>query len=256
MSIVETLKEFKRFLLGYEIEIHTDHKNLVHQSLLMSSDCVMRWRLIIEEYGPKILYIPGTNNVVADALSRLPTMNEMLIINKNNDVLKKYARTVDVNDECPVDAGVLAAAQRNELRVRTSDLKRRVREDEDYYRTMYDTHEIILYKNKIYVPQPLRERMLNWYHHYLSHPGATRLVKTVQQSCDWPGLVADFVKLVNKCATCKKFKKTNKPKYGKLPVKTAEVTPWAEVHVDLIGPYTVKTQRLDTKGVPITLTLT
>ena len=250
LSIVETLKEFKTILLGYEIEIHTDHKNLVHETLLMSSDRVMRWRLIIEEYGPKIFYIPGPNNVVADALSRLPTMDETPIINK------KYARTVDINDECPVDAGVLATAQRNELRVRTSELKRKVREDKDYLRTMYDTHEIILYKNKIYVPQPLRERMLNWYHHYLSHPGATRLAKTVQQSCDWPGLVADCVKLVSKCATCKKFKKTNKPKYGKLPVKTAEVTPWAEVHVDLIGPYTVKTQRLDTKGVPITLTLT
>ena len=66
----------------------------------------------------------------------------------------------------------------------------------------------------------------------------------------------DYVKPVRKCATCKKFKKTNKPNYGKLPVKTTEVTPCVEVYVDLIGSYTVKTQRLDTKGVPITLTLT
>ena len=89
--------------------------------------------------------------------------------------------------------------------------------------------------------------MLNWYHHYLSHPGATRLAKNVQQSCDWPGLVADCVKLVSKCATCKEFKKTNKLKYGKLPLTTTEVKLWAEVHIDIIGPYTVKTQRLYTK---------
>ena len=31
-------------------------------------------------------------------------------------------------------------------------------------------------------------------------------------------------------------------------MKTAEVSPWVEVHVDRISPYTVKTQRLDTKG--------
>ena len=31
--------------------------------------------------------------------------------------------------------------------------------------------------------------------------------------------------------------------------------PWAEVHIDLIGPYTVKTQKLDSKGIPIELTL-
>ena len=31
----------------------------------------MRWRLYIEEYSPDLHYIKGTNNVVADALSRL-----------------------------------------------------------------------------------------------------------------------------------------------------------------------------------------
>jgi hypothetical protein len=37
----------------------------------MSSDRVQRWRLLLEEYGPKILYIKGEHNTVADALSRL-----------------------------------------------------------------------------------------------------------------------------------------------------------------------------------------
>ena len=32
----------------------------------------MRWCLILEEYGPKLLYIKGTKNIVADALRRLP----------------------------------------------------------------------------------------------------------------------------------------------------------------------------------------
>ena len=31
----------------------------------------MRWRLILEEFGPNLQYIKGTLNVVADALSRL-----------------------------------------------------------------------------------------------------------------------------------------------------------------------------------------
>ena len=31
----------------------------------------MRWRLIIEEFGPDLIYLLGVNNVVADCLGRL-----------------------------------------------------------------------------------------------------------------------------------------------------------------------------------------
>ena len=38
----------------------------------------MRWRLLLEEYGPKIEYIKGPKNVVADALSRLPRQGDIV----------------------------------------------------------------------------------------------------------------------------------------------------------------------------------
>ena len=72
LSIVETLKEFRNILLGQKIKVYTDHKNLVHETTLMSSQRVMRWRLLLEEYGPDIVYIKGTDNIIADALSRIP----------------------------------------------------------------------------------------------------------------------------------------------------------------------------------------
>ena len=31
----------------------------------------MQWRLILEEYSPELIYIHGSKNVAADALSRL-----------------------------------------------------------------------------------------------------------------------------------------------------------------------------------------
>ena len=36
------------------------------------------------------------------------------------------------------------------------------------------------------------------------------------------------------------IKKTNKPKCSKLPIKEVETISWAEVYIDLIGPYTVE----------------
>jgi hypothetical protein len=32
----------------------------------------MGWQLIVEEYGPEIVYLPGVHNIVADFLSRHP----------------------------------------------------------------------------------------------------------------------------------------------------------------------------------------
>ncbi len=47
------------------------HKNLMRDVLGLTSDRVYRWRLLLEEYGPKIVYIKGIHNTVADAISRL-----------------------------------------------------------------------------------------------------------------------------------------------------------------------------------------
>ena len=71
LSIVELLKEFKGMLLGYEVIVWTDHKNLTRDNLGESSDRVMRWKLLLNEYDLKIQYIRGVDNTVADAISRL-----------------------------------------------------------------------------------------------------------------------------------------------------------------------------------------
>ena len=74
LAIVETLKEFKNILLGQKIRVYTDHKNLTYKT--HNSLRVMRWRLLIEEFGPELIYLPGVKNVVADCLSRLEYKNK------------------------------------------------------------------------------------------------------------------------------------------------------------------------------------
>ena len=69
LSIVETLREFRNILLGYEIEIWTDHKNLTFETI--TSDRVHRWMMYVAEFGPEIKYIKGKANIVADTLSRI-----------------------------------------------------------------------------------------------------------------------------------------------------------------------------------------
>ena len=76
---METIKEFHNILLGYQITVYTDHKNLTYKCF--NTERVMRWRLILEEFGPELKYIKGKNNVVANALSRLENSDNEEILN-------------------------------------------------------------------------------------------------------------------------------------------------------------------------------
>ena len=55
-----SIKEFRNILLGKQITVYTDQKNLTYKKF--NAERVMRWCLILEEFGPELKYIKGKNN--------------------------------------------------------------------------------------------------------------------------------------------------------------------------------------------------
>jgi hypothetical protein len=45
-----------------------------------------------------------------------------------------------------------------------------------------EEYDLLCYKEKIYIHQSLRQRVLSWYHEYLLHPGQTRTEKTIMNT--------------------------------------------------------------------------
>ena len=266
LSIVETLKEFRNILLGQQIVVHTDHKNLTCKNF--NTERVMRWRLILEEYSPELRYIKGEHNIVADALSRLS-------LKESDDDSARIAEGISKEVEAEVATTILKSTQAamtyadlflddedirdcpkhyplhyRRLQVeqqREEGLLAKADSDPAYAVEEYGhsdhSYSLLVRKDsqgnsKIIVPKALQKEAVEWYHELLAHPGETRTELTIGQHFHWEGMRKTVEAVCKKCGSCQINKKKNK-KYGHLPVKNAEVIPWHTLCIDLIGPYKV-----------------
>jgi transposase InsO family protein len=76
-------------------------------------------------------------------------------------------------------------------------------------------------------------------HFSLCHPGINRTEETISQHLFWPKMRDQITAYVQTCPSCQRNKRKVK-KYGWLPPKEAEASPWDKMCIDLIGPYTIR----------------
>ena len=139
------------------------------------------------------------------------------------------------NDEIfPLTVAEIADAQRSDAKwkqfFKTKDPKRKIR------KVIIDETEVLVKdQSRLVIPKVLQARALQWYHHYLQHPGISRLEETLVAVMYWPGLRADVRRHVKSCDRCQKGKRRSR-QYGQVPPKIADQVPWQKVCVDLIGP--------------------
>ena len=68
-----SLDKFRLYTEGHKIKLVTDHRPLQYIfENTESKSKLVRWALRLQTYDLEISYIKGKENVVADALSRLP----------------------------------------------------------------------------------------------------------------------------------------------------------------------------------------
>ena len=159
LSIVATLKEFRNILLGHQITVYTDHKNLTYKifenrtrnALAPNTQRVWPW---IEIYQRR-------NNVVADALSRLEKSPNQEILNISELYVYDYKDPPDRS--YPIRYHNISKAQKTD-----DKLKQQLVSHNDYTLDTFcggdKDHCLICRNNKICLPTALQRKTVDWYH--------------------------------------------------------------------------------------------
>ena len=220
LCIVEVFKEFCTILWGAIIRVWTDHINLTRQNI--SSQRIMTWRMLLEEFSPVFHYIKGPDNVIADTLSQFPFEKEKgfdsLLQAKNPPTTTGSTDKLVISDVLePSDLFINYPADLQAFPLAFDRLAAAQAADDSIQATAHYTdqvfyeHTLKVYiknnKTKIVLPQALLHSTIKWYHYILGHRGVERLIRSIATHLYSPGLkqaVTDFCKTYDACQRYKK----------------------------------------------------
>jgi hypothetical protein len=282
LYIVETLKEFKGMLWGQNIKVFTDHKNLMRDALGLTSDWVYQWRLLLEEYGPEIVYIKGIHNTIADAVLQLeydPSVNRIAesfhttkVRNKKGrqrqnwmTVLKNWCKldidsdNLDSYTNKHEDWNLVFAHHEEEdemyplTSIEIADAQHKDQELKVYYKKNAQMpqkdiciHLIkdtkVLCKNGKIIIPASLRRRAVSWYHHYLQHPGHLRLEEMMRSMMYWKGMHTIIQGYIKTCRSCQVNKRHSQKYGHLPQKLVITTPWKTLCVDLIGPYTLKGQ--------------
>jgi Integrase zinc binding domain len=205
---------------------------------------------------------------VADALSRLPSREDQSANDASEhrsppydpyDDEAAYEFTIQVDDdellECfqnfpvleldepfPLDYNHIAAAQAAD-----NYLQQLLIHQPDCYfpQQLAPETSLVVYQSKpndpwkICIPTVMLQDVIKLYHLSLNHVGMTRLHDSMALYFYHPRLRSSVEAFVRTCNACQRHKITTHH-YTELPPRDAQVSPWREVAVDLVGPWDIE----------------
>src|SRR5579859_4893743 len=223
-AIMHALDRWRPFLLGRHFKIYTDHRSLVYfktQSNLNQRQ--IRWMERAADYDCEILYKPGKENVVADALSRI------------------HINVLSLLPNSATRTAILKAYQREPFK----SLIKEVEEKKGTY-TRYTIENKLLYYRadeteswRLCLPDTEFRKIVIHENHDLpiaGHSGFVQTYSKIARAYYWPGMHKDIRKHVKECDACQQTKASTQPPIGELQPMPIPSRPWQSVGMDYLMP--------------------
>ena len=112
---------------------------------------------------------------MADAISRL----EYTPIKHEQPLSVVFANRSEEDEIFPLTVKEIAEAQKAD---------RTLQKQEKYKSILIENTYVLCKDGKLVIPKSLQHRAVSWYHHYLQHPGNTRLEETLRAAMYWTNM--------------------------------------------------------------------
>ncbi len=209
-SIIRALEHFRTIVFAAYIEIFTDNANVLFEKQLESKR-VLRWKFLLSEFDYKLSHIKGSDNSIADYLSRIyavsPSKNEFYDINQ----ISTWQKTDQVAQE---------KIKRKEL-----------------FKLHNSSPEILVdITGKLYIPEKNISLFLQQVHEYLGHPGVSKMSTSLINNISSPYLSIKIKNFVQACKFCQ-YNKIKNIEYGHSKKFFFEKTYLKTVVTDIVCPF-------------------
>ena len=241
LAIVFAFDKFRPYLIGNKVVVHTDHSTIKY--LMTKKDAkprLIRWVLLLQEFDVEIKDKKGTENLVADHLSRLEGARDDIPVNDEFPDEKLF--TIEDKRAVPWFADYV-----NYLVAKVIPPEFNYQQKKRFFAHLkhYYWEEPILYRHcadqviRRCVPEDEMHSILDHCHTLPcgGHFGGQRTAaKVLQSGFYWPSLFKDAHQFVSTCDKCQRMgnisRKDEPPMHPILEVELFDL--WG---IDFMGPF-------------------
>jgi hypothetical protein len=221
LAIIHAVTKWRPYLIGRHFQIRTDHRSLKHiLEQRISSIEQHKWVTKLLGYDFEIIYKKGTENLVADALSRIPEHSEVFAIS-----IPACATFDHIKKEQQEDPELKKVIQKLEHDPSTVP-----------HFSWHTDH--LRYKGRIVLASHSSHKsiVLQECHDSPSagHSGFLRTYRRITRVFYWKGMKADIKQFVAECETCQRQKGETVASPELLQPLTVPEEVWTDISMDFI----------------------
>nr|KAG5694982.1 hypothetical protein BaRGS_024165 [Batillaria attramentaria] len=249
LAIIYGLRKFYQYLYGRQFILVTDHKPLTalfgpkKGTPLLAANRLARWALWLNQFDYTIEYRKTADHGNADALSRLPSGDDIDFDREESGedtdmvcairVLSLQVKPFDANilrqesGKDPVIATVMRYV-REGWPLKHAEINEDVRKFQKLSDSLSTCHGCLIYGTRVVIPQSLQPKILDLLH--IGHFGMERMKQLARTAVYWPGIDAAIEMTSRRCDSCGEHQ--NKPSKPPVHPWMLPEKPWSRVHVD------------------------